>query len=79
VSAAIAARIAHVAFWGLLLYGGVRGELTLKRIAVFLLLWLAGFFGSPHVANGDALFVAFVAMLDVALVLMIFKGDVRVF
>ena len=48
---AIAAWIAHVAFWALLIAG---------------------------VALGAALFSSFVAVLDVALVLLVFKGDIRI-
>ena len=79
-SAGIAAWITQVAFWGLLLYGWALGELNLKRIAIILLLWLAGRVGLPHVPYepAHAMFSSFVAVLDIALVFMIFKGDVRI-
>jgi hypothetical protein len=77
----IASFIAHVTFWGLLAYGWALGELGLKALAIFLLLWLAGCAGLPHVAYepARALFSSFVAILDIALVFRIFKGDVRFF
>jgi hypothetical protein len=78
-SPAIAAWIAHAVFWGLVLYGWAAGELSPKRITVFLLLWLAGDVGLPYAPYGPArsMFSSFVAVLDIALVFMIFKGDVR--
>ena len=44
---------------------------------VFLLLVLAAYVAQPFVPYGPALFAPFVAMLDIALVFMVFKGDVR--
>ena len=43
----------------------------------FLVLWLIGFLGLPHVPYGAGLITSFVAVLDVALVFIVFKGDVR--
>jgi hypothetical protein len=77
-SVGIAGRIAHVAFWGLLVYGWVWDEIDLRGIAVFLLLWIAGLYGLPYLFTyGAALFSPYVAVLDIALVFVIFKGDVR--
>jgi hypothetical protein len=50
---------------------GVRG------VVVFLALWAAGLYGLPYLPNGAALFSSFVAVLDIGLVFLIFKGDVR--
>ena len=77
MSASIAAVIAHLAFWLLLAYGWFWDEIGPRGIALFLLLWLAGMIGLRFVAQGDALFPSFVALLDIALVFLIFKGDVR--
>jgi hypothetical protein len=76
-SVGIAAWIAHVAFWVLLGYGSFWEELSLRGAAIFIILWLAGLFGLPYAPFGAALFFPFVAVLDVSLVLLIFKGDVR--
>jgi hypothetical protein len=54
----------------------VLGGLHLKGTAIFLLLWLAGFAGSRFVLYG-MLFTPYVAVLDIALVFVIFKSDVR--
>ena len=79
MSSAIAAWIAHLAFWGLLGYGFAFGELTLKRLAIFLLLWLVGLAALPYAPYepARAMFPSFVAVLDIALVFTIFKGDVQ--
>jgi hypothetical protein len=69
--------IAHVVFWGLLATGVVRRELRTRSVTIVLLLWLAGYFGLPYVTYGNGLYVALVAALDIALVLIIFKRDVR--
>jgi hypothetical protein len=78
-SPAVAAWIAHLVFWGLLVYGRVSGALTATRIAVVIVLWIAAFVGFPFIAYAPARATSssFVAVLDIALVLMIFKGDVR--
>jgi hypothetical protein len=75
-SAGLAAWVAHAAYWVLLGIGWFSDELGLRGLAVFLLLWVAGYFALPHVPNGTALFAPFVAVLDIGLVFAIFKGDV---
>jgi len=77
MSAGVAAWIAHLTFWGLIPYGLIRDQIGLKGIAVFVLLWIAGLFGLPYLPYGAAMFSSFVAVLDIALVFLIFKGDVR--
>ena len=63
---------------GLLLYGWARHELELRSSTVFVFLWITGLYGLPYIIPfGAALFSSFVAMLDIALVFLIFKGDVR--
>jgi hypothetical protein len=76
-SPAIAAWVAHLAFWLLLMYGWMWGEIGPRGVGTFVLLWLAGFFGLEYVPYGAALFSPFVAVLDITLVFIIFKGDVR--
>ncbi len=72
---AVAAWIAHAVFWVLFWVGW--GELGRKRSAIALFLWVAGFAGLRRVPYGGLLFPPYVALLDVALVLVIFKGDVK--
>jgi hypothetical protein len=76
-SASIAAWIAHVTFWLLLVYGWFWDELGWRGILTFLALWLSGLVGLQFAPLGTALFPSFVAILDVVLVFLIFKGDLR--
>jgi hypothetical protein len=73
----IAGWIAHVAFWTLLIVGAWSDDLGPRAIAVFLILWLVGMFGLPQVSFGAGLSTPFVAVLDIALVFMVFKSDIR--
>jgi hypothetical protein len=77
-SAAIGAWIAHAAFWCLMAVGWAFGEVQMKGTTFFLALWFAGFVGLPYLPYGAAMFPSFVAILDVALVLVVFKADVRI-
>ena len=73
-----AARLfAHATFWGLMVIGIISGELGRKGCVIFVLLWLLGFFGLPYLPYGESLFSSYVAVLDIALVFVVFKGDVR--
>jgi hypothetical protein len=77
-SIGIAAFIGFWTFWILLVYGYVAGELSGRGIVAFLLLWIGGRFGLAHLPPpAPSLFSPYVAILDIALVFMIFKGDVR--
>ncbi|PYR10475.1 MAG: hypothetical protein DMF99_11585 [Acidobacteria bacterium] len=79
-SPSIASWIAHVAFWGLLVYGFALGELSLKRLAIFLILWLTGLIGLSQIPYDPAraMFPSYVALLDIALVFTFFKADVGI-
>jgi hypothetical protein len=70
------APIAVWGFWILLVAGWMLGELHVKGTAFFVLLWVAGFAGASFVLQG-MLFIPYVAVLDIALVFAVFKGDVR--
>lgn len=76
-SPGLAALFAHAAFWALLACGWWLGELRGRTAVIFLMLWLAGYIGLPYIPYGAALRAPFVAVLDVALVFTIFKGDIR--
>lgn len=67
--------IAHGAFWMLLVFAATeRGR---RMVAVFLALWLAGYLLLRTLSQGTPLFASYVALLDVALVFAVFRGDVR--
>ena len=76
-SAGIAGLLAHVAFWVLLIVGFVSDELDRRLAVIFVLVWALGRFGLPHVPHGDILFTSYIAVVDVVLVFVVFKGDVR--
>ncbi|HWK10581.1 MAG TPA: hypothetical protein VNR64_11045 [Vicinamibacterales bacterium] len=77
-SVGVAAFIGFWAFWILLAFGYVVGELSPKQIATFLILWIVGRVGLAYMpAPAPALFSPYVAILDIALVIMMLDGDVR--
>jgi hypothetical protein len=76
-SSGIAAWIAHVAFWALLLIGVGSGEVGKKGGALFIALWLAGYLVLPLVPSGGILLTPYLAVLDIVMIFIVFKGDVR--
>jgi hypothetical protein len=77
-SPAAAAWIAHVAFWGLLALGFGYEALSKRATVIFVALWLTGYLGLPRIAWWTGPFVtAWVAVLDIVLVFVVFRGDVR--
>lgn len=76
-SPAVAASIAQWGFWILLLVGWIRGDLRLRGIAIFIGLWFVGLLGLRYVPDGGFLSSPYAAVLDIALVFAIFKGDIR--
>jgi hypothetical protein len=76
-SAGLASLVAHAAFWLLLCVGWLSEELSPRAAVIFAIAWLAGLFLLPYAPYGTELFAPLVAVLDIALVLTIFKGDVR--
>jgi hypothetical protein len=78
MSVAFAAVVAQVAFWTILVLGLVFGEIRRTGAIVFLVLWALGFFGLPRLSPLAGAFVTpYVAVLDIVLALVVFKGDVR--
>ena len=71
----IGAFIAWWGFWALLVVGWMAGELDARRTALFIGLWVAGRVVSGYVQY--ELFAPYLAVLDIALVFLIFKGDVK--
>ena len=70
------APVAVWGFWLLLGLGWYLGELQPKGIIIFIALWVAGLLLASLVFSG-LLFLPYIAALDIALVLAVFKGDVR--
>ena len=53
------------------------GELGTRGVIAFVAIWLVGLYGLPYIVGAAAVFSSFVAVLDIALVFTIFKGDIR--
>jgi hypothetical protein len=77
-SPAVGAWIAHVAFWVLLARGWMSGDLAIRGTTIALALWLTGYVSLPFLPYGAALFPSYLAVVDIALVLVIHKGDVHI-
>jgi len=77
-SVAFAASVAKLSFVGLLVVGIVSGELRAKWIATFLVLGVLVWFGLPYLTRGSDFVTSALAVIDVALVLAVYKGDVRI-
>jgi hypothetical protein len=75
-SPAVAAWIAQALFWTLIVVGG--RELGRTRVVTFLVLWIGAFVSRSYVPYGAALFSSYVALLDIILVFLILKGDIRI-
>ena len=74
----VASAIAKLAFIGLMIAGVVSGELRTKGIAVFLALGMLAWFGLPYLPRGADFVTPALAVIDVALVFVIYKGDIRI-
>ena len=75
-SPAIGAVLALWGFWALIAVAWARTGLGPWGVLVFVLLWIVGYVGLRTVLYGS-LFTPYVAVLDIALVFVVFKGDVR--
>ena len=74
----VAAWIATLAFPILVAWGWLSGGLGPKTTAVFVLLGVAVWIGLPRLPNGANFVTSALAIIDIALVFAVFKGDVRI-
>lgn len=72
------ALVAQAVFWVTLGIGWFTEELGTRAAVIFLILWATGYALAAWVPQGDYLFPSFVAVLDVVLLLMVLKGDIRI-
>ena len=72
------ALVPQVLFVILLAAGWYLGRLWGRRIVTFVALWLAGAVTVSLFPQIAPAFTAWIALLDIALVLIVFKGDVRI-
>jgi hypothetical protein len=78
-SISVAAWVAHSAFWVLIALGWLVGDLGIRGTIIALAVWVTAYIGLSFLPSyGGALFPPFVAVIDIALVLVLFKGDVRI-
>ena len=77
MSSGLAALIAHGGFWFLLAYGYFWDEIGVRGIAIFVILWAAGLSVLRYSGLASDFSTSLVAVLDIVLVFIIFKGDVR--
>ena len=77
-SVGLAAWIAKIVFVSLLIVGGVSGELRARGIAVFLILGALAWIGLLYVPRGADFVTSALAVIDIAMVLVIYKGDLRI-
>ena len=74
----IAGWIAPIAFWMLIGFGVWRGDLSGRAAAIFVVLWAAGYVGIPRIAYwAGSLVISFTAILDIVLVFIVLKGDLK--
>jgi len=76
-SPAAASLVAHLAFWTLVGWGTATGALSWRWAIVFAAAWLLLPLGLGYVSYGPLLYAPIVAALDILLVLLIFRRDVR--
>ena len=75
---ALGAWIAQFAFWVFLILGAFVGELSRRTVVIIVALWALGYFVLPRVPTYGGSFVGpYTALLDIALVWLVFKGDPR--
>lgn len=76
-AAGAAAWIAYVAFVVIMVYGLASGELGFRGLVAAVVACLLARVILSYVPNGDGMFFSAVALVDIALVFVVFKGDVR--
>ena len=60
------------------MYGWAWDEIGPRGVTLFVAVWLAGYFALQFVAAGASVFFSYVAVLDIILVFVVFKGDVSI-
>jgi hypothetical protein len=77
-SITVAAFAARAVFVGLLAYAYVTGGLKRSTIAVFILLGFGVYVALSRIPDGAGFVTSALAVIDIALVFAIFRGDVRI-
>ncbi len=73
-SPVVGAWVAQIVFLALLITAVAAGRLRLT--VIFAILWFAGYFGLVYLHDASGMFTPYVAVLAIALVFIVFNGDV---
>ncbi len=76
-SVGVAAWIGQIVFLLLIVWGYLTEWLSMRASIVFALLWLVPRFALGFVPAAAPFFSPYVAVLDIVLVFILFRGDVR--
>jgi hypothetical protein len=76
-SSAVAAWIAHIVFWVLVVWGWATESLGVRSAVIVALLWIVPFLCLEFVPSAARFFSPYVAVVDIILVFALFKGDIR--
>jgi hypothetical protein len=72
------ALLPHVVFWLVLAAGWWTGELAIRRLLVFLAIWIVAIVALPMLPSGFFWMTAAVSVVDIVLVLMVVKRDIQI-
>ena len=72
------ALLPQILFLVLMVAGWYLGRLRSPQIVTLLVVWLAGLLAAGLLPLEPSLFTAYVALVDVVLILVIFRGDIRI-
>jgi hypothetical protein len=76
-SAAAGSFIAHLVFWTLVIWGLVTREMSARAAALVVTLYFGAMVGLDYLPYGPSVFPSIVAVIDIVLVFVLFKGDVH--
>jgi uncharacterized membrane protein len=76
-SVGAAAWISHIVFLVLIVGGYMTEALSMRASIAFALLWIVPRFALGFMPSAAPFFSPYVAVLDIVLVLILFRGDVR--
>jgi hypothetical protein len=69
--------LGQIAFWVLIIWGWAADGFSLATRITFVALWIAGYVLFPYLPNGSAWFAPYVAILDIILIFIVLKDNVR--
>jgi hypothetical protein len=69
--------IVQAVFWAALGIGWFADELSTRAALIFMILWATGYTMAAYAPQGGFLFMSFLAVLDLVLVAMVFKENIR--